>query len=286
MTAPELRSYQRQVIAEFNQRISAGVSRIILIAPTGSGKTVIAAEIIRSFVARYKRVLVVAQRREIISQTSEKLRDLEIPHGIIMAGTQPRPLEGVQVAAIQTLHRRAINAGTMPLPPADLLVIDEAHHCPAQTYRKIIDAYPNAIVLGLTATPCRGDGCGLGGIFATIIECPQVQPLIDQGYLVKTRCYAPIDPDLKGIHTVAGDYNEGQLADRMDRAKLVGDIVTHWHKFSERRRTVCFAVSVGHSVHIKEEFLNPACAPNISTAGRPSRNATPRLPALRRAKLS
>ena len=140
---------------------------------------------------------------------------------------------------------------------------------PAQTYRKIIDAYPNAIVLGLTATPCRGDGRGLGGIFSTIIECPQVQPLIDQGYLVKTRCYAPIDPDLKGVRTVAGDYNEGQFADRMDRAKLVGDIVTHWHKFSERRRTVCFAVSVGHSVHIKEEFLKSGVRAEHIDGGTP-----------------
>ena len=68
----------------------------------------------------------------------------------------------------------------MELPTADLLVIDEAHHTPASTYRKIIDAYPDAILLGLTATPCRGDGRGLGGIFETIIECPQVAELIEQ----------------------------------------------------------------------------------------------------------
>jgi DNA repair protein RadD len=126
----------------------------------------------------------------------------------------------------------------MPLPPADLLVIDEGHHCPAATYRKIIEAYPDAVLLGLTATPCRGDGRGLGGIFQVIIECPQVAELIEQKYLVRTRVYAPVNPDLKGVRTVAGDYNERQLAERMDRAKLVGDIVTHWHKFSERRKTV------------------------------------------------
>jgi DNA repair protein RadD len=101
---------------------------------------------------------VLAHRREIIAQTSKKLSNIAIPHGIIMAGTQSRPLENVQVAAIQTLHRRAIGAEIMELPPADLLVIDEAHHCPATTYQEIIDAYPNAILLGLTATPCRGDG--------------------------------------------------------------------------------------------------------------------------------
>jgi DNA repair protein RadD len=143
----------------------------------------------------------------------------------------------------------------MTLPPADLLWIDEAHHCPAQTYRAIIDSYPDAILLGTTATPCRGDGRGLGGIFHEMVECPQVAELIEQGYLVKTKVYAPVDPDLRGVRTVAGDYHEQQLADRMDRPQLVGDIVTHWHKFSERRKTVCFATSVGHSVHIRDEFV-------------------------------
>ena len=191
-----------------------------------------------------KFVLVLAHRREIITQTSKKLSDVGIAHGIIMAGTPSRPLENVQVAAIQTLHRRAIGAEIMDLPPADLLVIDEAHHCPAETYRKIIDQYPNAILLGLSATPARGDGRGLGGIFETIIECPQVAELITQGFLVKTRVYAPVDPDLTGVRTQAGDYVETQLADRMDRPKLVGDICTHWHKYGERRKTVAFAVSV------------------------------------------
>jgi DNA repair protein RadD len=132
----------------------------------------------------------------------------------------------------------------MELPKAALLVIDECHHCPAETYRKIIEAYPDAIVLGLTATPCRGDGRGLGGIFEVIIECPQVAELIEQGHLVKTRVYAPVIPDLKGVKVQAGDYIESQLAQRMDRPKLVGDIVTHWHRYSERRRTVCFATGV------------------------------------------
>jgi DNA repair protein RadD len=136
-----------------------------------------------------------------------------------------------------------------------LLVVDEAHHCPAQTYCKIIAAYSAAVLLGLTATPCRGDGRGLGGIFDTIVECPQVADLIAQGYLVKTRVFAPVDPDLSGVRTVAGDYVESQLAERMDTDRLVGGIIEHWHKFGERRRTVCFAVSVGHSIHIRDEFL-------------------------------
>jgi DNA repair protein RadD len=255
MSIPELRPYQKDVIAEFHSRVESGCRRIMLAAPTGSGKTVIFAEIIREKARARRPVLVLAHRREIIAQTSQKLHDLGIAHGIIQAGFPARPLEDVQVASIQTLHRRAIHAETMVLPRADLLVIDVAHHCPANTYTKIIEGYPNAILLGLTATPCRGDGRGLGGIFEMIIECPQVAPLIEQGFLVKTRVYAPVNPDLTGVRTQAGDYAESQLADHMDRPKLIGDIVTHWHKFGERRKSVAFTVNVSHSVHLRDEFI-------------------------------
>ena len=182
----------------------------------------------------------------------------------------------MQVASIQTLHARAIRSDKMQLPTADLLIVDEAHHCPADSYQEIIDQYPDAILLGLTATPARGDGRGLGGIFEVIIECPQVGELIEQGYLVKTRVYAPVDPDLKGVRTVAGDYNEGQLADRMDRPQLVGDIVTHWHKHGERRRTVCFAVNVAHSRHLCEEFVKSGVRAEHIDGGtpKPERDAT------------
>jgi superfamily II DNA or RNA helicase len=251
----ELRPYQNKVIEDFNAAVTAGKRRVIAVAPTGSGKTVIASAIIKQYVTAYKDILVLAHRREIIQQTSKKLHDHGIAHGIIQAGLRGRPLERVQVASVQTLWRRAIHSEKMDLPRADLLVIDECHHCPATTYRTIIDAYPNAVLLGLTATPCRGDGRGLGGIFHKIIEAPQVGELIEQGHLVRTRVYAPAVPDLKGVTVQAGDYVESQLAERMDQPQLVGDIVTNWHKYADRRKTVVFATGVGHSVHIRDEFV-------------------------------
>jgi DNA repair protein RadD len=163
MNTPELRDYQIGAVNEFNRDRAAGIKRIMIVAPTASGKTVIGAAIIKQTVAAFQDVLVLAHRREIITQTSKKLHDHEIAHGIIQAGMGKlaRPVERVQVASIQTLHARAVRSDRMKLPPAGLLVIDEAHHCPAATYRKIIDAYPGVPLLGLTATPCRGDGRGL-----------------------------------------------------------------------------------------------------------------------------
>jgi len=250
-----LRPYQHDIVAEFAGVIADGKRRVLLVAPTAAGKTIIASEIIHSYTRRYRPVLVLTHRLEIVTQTSGKLAAREIGHGIIKAGFDPRPMAGVQVASVQTLWSRAMRSTAMPLPPADLLVIDECHHATARTWRKIIEAYPDAVLLGLTATPCRGDGRGLGGIFEVLIECPQVGDLVEQKYLVPTRVYAPVDPDLKGVRTVAGDYVESQLAERMDRAKLVGDIVTHWLKYGERRRTVAFAINVGHSIHIRDEFI-------------------------------
>jgi DNA repair protein RadD len=106
----------------------------------------------------------------------------------------------------------------------------------------------------MTATPCRQDGRGLGGTFDVLVECPQVEKLVEMGYLVRTRVFAPSTPSLKGVHVRQGDYVVGELERRVNTSELVGDIVTHWHRLAERRPTVVFATSVAHSIHLAEEF--------------------------------
>ena len=128
------------MIAEFDRAIAAGHRRPIIVAPTASGKTVIFSAIIKAAQAQGKRAIVLAHTREIIRQTSEKLSANDIEHGVIMAGFMTQPDAMVQVAGIQTLWSRAVRSNRMELPPADLLIVDEAHHCPARTYRKIIDS--------------------------------------------------------------------------------------------------------------------------------------------------
>ncbi len=250
----ELRPYQHDHVAATHAEIGVGRRRILQVAPAGAGKTVTVSEIIRQGVALGKHVLFLAHRRELIHQAHQKLYAADVDAGIILAEWPARPEEPVQIASIQTLWARAMRTKKIDLPLADLVVIDEAHHCRAMTYRKIIEAYPEAIILGMTATPCRGDGRGLGNIFETMVECPAVQELIDLGFLVPTKVYAPVQPDLKGVGVARGDYVEKQLAERMDQSELVGDIVTHWLSLSERRRTVAFATGVAHSVHIRDEF--------------------------------
>jgi superfamily II DNA or RNA helicase len=253
----ELRPYQVEVLAAIEAAIAAGKKRILVVSPTGSGKTVIASEKIRLRTEPpvLQSAMMLAHRREIITQTHRKLFEHGVHSGIIQAGFDPRPLERAQVASIQTLWTRAINSNAMQLPTAHLLIIDEAHHVVARTYQKIIEAYPDAIIIGLTATPCRGDGRGLGNFFEVMIECPQVAKLIELGFLVKSRVYAPVDPNLRGVETRQGDYVVSQLADRMDKPKLIGDIIENWHKHGEGRKTVVFACDVAHSLHLRDEFV-------------------------------
>jgi DNA repair protein RadD len=252
--APELRDYQRAVVERIATAIQGGGRRLLLPAPTGSGKTVIAAQVAADAAAANQRVLFLVHRRELVQQASRKLYDVGLDHGIIAAGFPARSDAPIQVASIGTLHRRAVRSSAMPLPEAEMLVVDEAHHAPARTWARIIKSYPSAVVFGLTATPCRADGRGLGTLFECLIECPSIRELIELGYLVPTRVFAPTKPDLEGIRTVAGDFDEDQLEERLDKPVLVGDIVTHWHRLADRRRTVVFAISRAHAVHLRDEF--------------------------------
>lgn len=254
MSAVELRPYQTEVIAKVDAAVAEGKRRILLVAPTGAGKTIVATAIIKAAVERRGRVLFLSHRRELQVQAHSKLFEIGVDAGVIQAGIEPRPHVRVQVASVQTLWARAMRSRSMDLPEADIVIVDEAHHVLAKTYRKIIDSYANAVVIGLTATPCRGDGKGLGNAFDVIVECPSVQELIDLGFLVPTKVFAPSIPDLAGVQVRQGDYVAGQLEAAMNKPALIGDAVEHYHKHAKDRRTVVFASGVAHSVHLRDEF--------------------------------
>ena len=252
MTAPQLRGYQVDVIDQVNGSVNP-----LIPLPTGAGKTVIAAAIIREAVDRGMRVLFVVHRRELVVQASAKLRDNGVDHAILM-GAESSTYIGQRcvVASVATLYARAFRTKRIDRPPADIIFFDEAHHCRARTYLEIRKAYPSAKIIGLTATPARGDGRGLGGeLFSDLVEVPTYRWLIDQKYLVPSVVFAPVKPDLKGVRTLdTGDYSPGDLETRMNTNVLVGGIVEHWFKLGQNRRTLVFTVGVKHSVHLCREF--------------------------------
>jgi DNA repair protein RadD len=148
MTAPILRPYQAEVIERIDAAIAGGCRRLLVVAPTGAGKTVIAAAITSTAVEDGRRVLFLAHRRELITQASAKLYAAGVDHGIFLPGFPPRLGEPVQVGSVWTVHGRAVRTSTIELPAADLIIVDEAHHSPAPTYRSLLDSYPKAAVIG------------------------------------------------------------------------------------------------------------------------------------------
>jgi superfamily II DNA or RNA helicase len=171
-----------------------------------------------------------------------------------MAGRERTMHELVQVASVQTVWSRAVKQNKMPLPPADLLVIDECHKSLSATYLHLIERYTEmgATILGMTATPCRGDGRGLGHVYEDMIRCPPIKVLTEQGFLVPIKYYAPSAPDLTGVKVRMGDYVEKELTGRME--PLIGSIVENWARLAEGRPTVVFATGVRHSIHLRDEF--------------------------------
>ncbi len=244
-----LRPYQLAAVESARRAIAGRKRRLILLAPTAAGKTVIASGIIESAVSRGRSVLFLAHRKELIQQASAKLDAFGLDHGIIMANHwRSRPALQVQIASVQTLARRE-------LPHADLVIIDECHLSMAKTYTDLIAAYPQAVILGLTATPLRADGKPLGAIYQDIIQVSSVQQLMRMGFLVRPRHFAPSRPDLTKIGHKGSDYDQDELAAAMDRPDLVGDIVAHWRTIASGRTTAVFAVNIQHSKHIVERFV-------------------------------
>ncbi|WP_428937791.1 DEAD/DEAH box helicase [Fontivita pretiosa] len=236
-----LRDYQRRAV----ERVRCALDRRpILVAPTGSGKTVMATALVEQW---SKPTLWLAHRKELIDQAAHRLRAHGLSVGIIMAGHAPEPAAQVQVASVQTLARR-------DKPHAELIVIDECHHATAQTYGEILDCYPDAHRVGLTATPFRLDGRGLGDLFGELVVAATTKDLCDSGILHAPKVWCSKSPDLRGVKVIAGEYSLGALAKRTNTTELNADVVASWVKRAEGRRTVAFAVDVEHSRAIAAAF--------------------------------
>jgi superfamily II DNA or RNA helicase len=139
-------------------------------------------------------------------------------------------------------------------PEPDIIIIDECHHARAASYEKIINRYPNALLIGLTATPARTDGKGLGTLFSVIVNVISYPQLIEQGWLVPFVLYEPTDIDFSGVTTTGGDFNKKQADERLAKSKIYGDVLEHWQKLAHDRSTVLFASSVEDSKRFAESF--------------------------------
>lgn len=249
-----LRGYQNTGVGDIRGSYKSKYNAPLFVLPTGGGKTVVFCHIAQQTSQKKKRVTILVHRVELLRQTSKALTKSGVEHGLINPKYTPNFNAMVQVASVQTLVKRL----HMVQPP-DLIIVDEAHHANAGSWKKILQAFPNAKILGVTATPCRGDGRGLGvesgGVFDDLVLGPQISELIELGYLVAPIVYAPPKKlDLSKISIVRGDYDAKQVATVVDKPTITGDAVQHYMRLCHGVPAVVFCVSVQHAEHVADEF--------------------------------
>jgi superfamily II DNA or RNA helicase len=244
-----LREYQQELVGRIRDAFRRGRRSPMVVAPTGSGKTVLFSYISHGTAAKGNRVLILVHRQELIDQTAKTLRAFGVPHGIIAAGRSGDRHQQVQVASVQTIVRRP------GIFRPDLIIVDECHHASAGSWLKVIAANPQARILGFTATPERLDGKGLGSVFDEMILGPSVAWLIENGHLCKPRYFAPpVVADLSRIHMRGGDFAKDELASIMDSKAIIGDAVDHYRRICPGSPAIAFCVSVDHARHTAAQF--------------------------------
>ena len=248
MTPPTLRKYQKRL--QDQVRVELRTHQCVLLqSPTGSGKTLLTASMIGTAAKREMRSWFTVHRIELVRQTSDALWLSGVPHGKI-AANHPETTDIVQVATIQSLIRRL---GRLPKPR--FIIIDEAHRAVSASYRKLIEACPDAFVVGLTATPCRTDGRGLDDIFQALVTGPTVTDLTRAGYLSPYRIVAPGKPvDTSEIHTRGGDWAKDELEVLVDQSSIIGSAVAHYQRYVFPGTCLVYCVSRLHARHVTEVY--------------------------------
>ncbi len=268
---PILRSYQKQFVLDVYSLIRSGSKRILGVAPTGSGKTIIASKIIVDAITKKKRIFFIVHRDILISQTYNKIKAFNFSDcGFIKSGWEENQDSLVQIASVQTLASR----NWWQKIPADIVIIDEAHinAYAAVVQRMMAQIYPQAIYLALTGTPWRlSKHQSMGDIFDSLVQAPMPFELINQGFLVKPSYFSVAQADLDKVGTVGGDFDEGQLALACDRPELLQQIVQDWKRYAWGRRTIGFTINVQHAQNLALTFLSSGIPAAYVSAKTPAK---------------
>lgn len=244
MKTINLWEFQAESVDELRANMRSGVINQILCAPTGSGKTVMALHLIAETFANRKRAVFVCDRISLIDQTSERLDEYDIPHGVIQANHwRWRPYELIQVASAQTLARRT-------WPEADLIVVDEAHTIQQTTVKRI--APRDTFAIGLTATPFTR---ALGQHYDEVVSVTTTNKLIQAGSLSDYRVFAASEPDMAGAKVNSfGEWTDDEAAKRS--LPIVGDCVAEYLKHGDGQKFIAFGVNVEHCVELQRQFMS------------------------------
>ena len=232
-----LRPYQNDIVNRVREAYLKGYKSPCVVLPCGGGKSVIVAEIARRTTAKNNHVLFLVHRRELVEQIEQTFCNWGVD------------MEKTDVMMVQTATRRIAKLNK----PA-LIITDENHHSKAATYRRIYDAFPDVCRLGVTATPVRLDGSGLGDVNDILVEGVSAKWLIENHYLAPYDYYAPSIADLTGIRILHGEYEAKSAEKALLKTAVFGDAIRHYKALAGGRQAVCYCVSVNHSMAMAEEF--------------------------------
>lgn len=278
----QLRDYQQQLIHDINASWTHN-DRVVAVLPTGGGKTVVLSEVVKSVRGP---ACVIAHRREIVSQLSEALGRINIKHRIIapadtVAMVRRRHLRRlkkswvdqnaqVAVASVQSLtSKSALNNRQLQswVATKPMVVLDECHHyVTGGLWWRAVEMFSGSRMLGVTATPQRADGKGIGvsasGFAEDMLLGPDMLTLIDRGFLTGMRYYCPeSDLDMEGaVVTARGDYSTNTMRSRVVESSLVGDVVKHYRRFCPGKRAIVFATDVKSACDMEKRFSDAGIA--------------------------
>jgi superfamily II DNA or RNA helicase len=245
-----LRPYQQQLITDIRLQYQLGRRSVLAVLSTGAGKTVCFSHIAQSAARKGNRTCILVHRAELLDQASRSLSGMGVTHGCIRAGRGMDLSHAVQVASVQTLARRLHK---LPRDFFQLIVVDEAHHSNAGTWVQVIEHFRSAHLLGVTATPCRGDSRGLGEWYQAMVEGPSAAWLTDHGFLARARVLAPPGFDTAGIRKRMGDFDTREAEQRV--GTIMGDCLSHYRKHLSGQTAIAFCCSVAHAEAVARLFM-------------------------------
>jgi len=246
----KLRDYQQQAIAGLREAFKQKHQRVLLVAPTGAGKTVMFSYLTHQLTERGNRVLLLAHRDFLLDQISETLSRFDIPHGFIASRRQLQLCHLAQVAGVHTVKTRTSRIAWKP----DWIICDEAHHATAGSWNKILEAYPDAKVIGVTATPERLDGTGLESVFDEMVVGPTVASLMAQGFLSRVKYLSPQLIDTEDMKTRMGDFVHAEIERAVNTRGVTGHAVDFYTKTCPNAPAIAFCASIAHSIAVAEGF--------------------------------
>lgn len=237
----KLRPYQRQLVDDTRFQLQLGRKKVLIVLPTGGGKTVCFSYIAESASKKGNRVCVLVHRAELLDQAS---RSMPVRHGLIAAGRSMDLSHSVQIASVQTLARRLHQ---LPKDFFQLLIVDEAHHTTAGTWASVVEHFDSARLIGVTATPIRLDGRGLGEHYESMVVGPSAQWLTDNGFLSQAKVLAPPGIQTSGLRKKMGDFDMKQAEGLLQEGQAMGDCLTHYRQHLDGQTAIAFCCSIAHS---------------------------------------